>query len=219
MPKLQSLNKPESLAKMARDALLDSILSGHLKLDEVYNEMALAKDLGISRTPVREALLELSVQGLVRFIPRKGVVINRFTETDVAEIFELRKALETAIVERVARNDPPVNMAVIERTLTDQRTAFEKRDYRAFLDADRAFHIEFCRLTQNRRMQAILENLRNMIHLMGTQALQLEGRGETVLAEHEAIIEAARQKDPEAARNAMLHHLDNSESAVLEGRK
>jgi len=54
---------------------------------------------------------------------------------------------------------------------------------------------------------------------MGTQALQLEGRGETVLAEHEVIIGAVRKKDPEAARNAMLRHLENSESAVLEGRK
>lgn len=219
MPKLQSLSKPESLAKMARDALLDSILSGHLVHDEIYNEMSLAKDLGISRTPVREALLELSVQGLIRFIPRKGVVINRFTETDVAEIFELRKALEAAIVEKAATADFPADLSAVEKTLRQQREAFKSSDYRAYLNADRAFHIEFCALTRNRRMQTILENLRNMIHLMGTQALQLAGRGGTVLTEHAAIIEAVRRRDPEAARRAMLHHLDESEAAVLEGRK
>jgi DNA-binding transcriptional regulator YhcF (GntR family) len=124
MSKLPVIAKPESLAKMARDALLNSILSGELNTDEVYNEMALAKDLGISRTPVREALLELSVLGFIQFIPRRGVVVNRFDRQDIDEIFELRKALETAIVEKAARAVPPADLADIEKTLGDQRAAF-----------------------------------------------------------------------------------------------
>ncbi len=215
MSKLPAIAKPASLAKMARDALLNSILSGELNTGEVYNEMALAKDLGISRTPVREALLELSVLGFIQFIPRRGVVVNRFDRQDIDEIFELRKALETAIVETAARTDPPADLVDIEKTLSDQRAAMADNDYAAFLNADRSFHVTFSRLTHNGRMTAILENLRDMIHMMGTRALQLNGRAETVVSEHERIIDAVGRRDPEGARAAMLRHLEESEKAVI----
>ena len=103
MAKLRSINQPLPLAKMAYEALRDSILAGELISGEVYNEMALAKELGISRTPVREALLELSTRGLVSFLPRRGVIVKRYTKRDVEEIFELRKAIELAAVEKVAK--------------------------------------------------------------------------------------------------------------------
>lgn len=214
MSKLPAIAKPESLAKMARDSLLNSILSGELNSDEVYNEMALAKDLGISRTPVREALLELSVLGFIKFIPRRGVVVNRLDRQDINEIFEIRKALETAIVEKAARAEVPADLTEIEKTLRDQRAAMADNDYTAFLDADRSFHVRFSRLTNNGRMTAILVNLRDMIHMMGARALHLDGRAETVVSEHERIIDAVKRRDPEAARAAMLHHLEESEKAV-----
>ena len=109
------------MAKMAYERLRDSIFNGQLQPGQIYNEMALAKELGISRTPVREALLEFSAQGLITFLPRKGVVIKHYTRKDVIEIFELRRVVELAAIEKVAKADPPLDLSRIEKYLEDQR--------------------------------------------------------------------------------------------------
>jgi DNA-binding GntR family transcriptional regulator len=216
MPKLKSLDQPASLSKLAYDAILKSILSNEMQPNEIYNEMMLAKDLGISRTPVREALLELSVQGLVTFLPRKGIVVNRFTENDVDEIFEIRRAIESAAVEKLASADPPPDTRTLQSSLDRQRDAVQKKDYWMYLRADRDFHVTLSKLTGNRRLMAISENIRNMVHLMGTQALELPGRAKAVLEEHERILDAIAKQKPQKAREAILDHLVRSERAVLD---
>lgn len=216
MSKLQSLDQPASLSRMAYDAILKSILSNDIRPDEIYNEMVLAKDLGISRTPVREALLELSVQGLVTFLPRKGIVVNRFTETDVDEIFEIRRAIESAAVEKLASLTPPPDTQGLQKSLENQHDAVLKKDFWMYMRADRDFHIILSQLTGNRRLMAILQNIRNLVHLMGTQALELPGRADKVLDEHTRILETIAQRKPQQARRAIVDHLIKSERAVLE---
>ena len=216
MRKLRTLDQPLPLARLAYEALRDSILSGRLKTGEIYNEMRLAKELGISRTPVREALLELSAQGLVTFLPRKGVIVNHYTEHDVEEIFELRKAIELAAVEKVAKIAGPNNITKIEKVFNDQKAALKKNDYSGFLQADRRFHSLFGEMTNNRRLTAILDNIRDMVHLMGLQALSQTGRREEVIDEHEKTLEALKQGDPAGARKSLEHHLERSRKAVLE---
>lgn len=215
MPKLKSLNQPATLSKLAYDAILKSILSDEMHPDEIYNEVMLAKDLGISRTPVREALLELSVQGLVTFLPRKGIVINRFNENDVDEIFEIRRAIESAAVEKLASVDPPPDTRMLEKSLKRQNEAIQKKDYWKYMHADRDFHIVLSQLTGNKRLVAISENIRNLVHLMGSQALELSGRAKAVLDEHQRILDAIVQRKPQQARKAVLDHLTKSEQAVL----
>ena len=215
MPKLQAIDQPLPLAKMAYQALRDSIRTGHLKSGETYTEAALAKELQISRTPVREAFLELSAQGLVTFVPRRGILINHYTRGEVEEIFELRKAIELATVEKVAKASPPCDLHKIEKALNDQRKTFKKKDFLAFMEADRAFHTTFSELTNNQRFVTIVENIRDMIYVMGTQALAKEGRGEKVIAEHDRVLEAVRQGKPAQARTAMEDHLDQSNESVL----
>lgn len=214
MRKLDSLKQPESLTKLAYDALLGSILSGHLKPDEVCNEKALAIELGISRTPVREALLELAVQGLVTFLPRKGVVVNCFREQDVDEIFEMRKAIEVAVVEKLTRLSPLPDLSHCKNIIKDQEVAIAQDDRRTYLGADRAFHLCFGELTGNQRIVTMLENIRNMVELMGAKALYVSDRDKAVLEEHQRIVHAIEAGRPLEARRTMLEHLENSERAV-----
>jgi DNA-binding GntR family transcriptional regulator len=216
MPNLQLLDQPASLSKLAYEALLKSILSGQMRAQEIYNEMVLAKDLGISRTPVREALLELAANGLVTFLPRKGIIVNQFTGRDIDEIFEIRRAIEGAVVEKLAGMSPSPDLEDIYKAIEKQKAAMKKGDFDSFLREDRSYHVCFCKLTGNQRMVAIAENLRNMIHLMGTQALMLPGRAETVIKEHELIAEAIERSDSVMARTAMIDHLHKSEAAVKE---
>lgn len=216
MLKFAAIKQPESLAKMAYEAIRKSILSGQWKIGELYNEKAIAADLGISRTPVREALLELASQDLIIFLPRRGLMVNRFTRRDVDEIFELRKAIELAAVEKITLASPPFDLFEIEESLLKQRKSAKEKDYLAFMEADRLFHTSFSELTNNRRLIAILENIRDMIHVMGAKALALEGRALEVIEEHQAIFEAVRRGNAEKARNAMAYHLDLSKGAVVE---
>ncbi len=216
MPKFAAIKQPESLAKMAYEAIRNSILSGQWEIGELYNEKAIAADLGISRTPVREALLELASQDLVIFLPRRGLMVNRFTRRDVDEIFELRKAIELAAVEKITEASPPFDLFEIEESLLKQRRAAKQKDYLAFMEADRMFHTRFSELTGNRRLIATLENLRDMIHLMGTKALALEGRALKVIEEHQIIFDSVKKGKSEEARQAMAYHLDQSKGAVVE---
>ena len=216
MPKLQPINQPESLAKIAYDVLRESILTNKLKQDEIFTEMSLAKDLGISRTPVREALLELSSQGLVTFLPRKGVMLNRYTKQDIEEIFELRKAIELAAIEKVAKGFESCDFGKIEKILQDQRKAAKKKDYLSYIQADRVFHTTFSEMINNRRFVAVMENIRDMIQIMGINALVIENRAEEVIAEHEKVLEAVRKGKSLEAREALGHHLDQSKKAVAE---
>ena len=215
--KLPSITQPLPLAKMAYESLRDSILNGHLRPGEIYNEMALAKELGISRTPVREALLELSSQGLVTFLPRKGVVVKNYTRKNVKELFDLRRVIELAAVEKVATTVPPCDLSSLEKSILDQRKANKKRDFLEFMKADRIFHSKFCELTDNRHFVRIVENIRDLVHFMGMRGLAVENRAEIVIKEHEKILDAVRERNPSKAKKAMAYHLDQSENAVLEG--
>ena len=216
MPRFEAIKQPESLSKKAYEAIRKSILSGDWKIGEIYNEKAIAADLGISRTPVREALLELASQGLIIFLPRRGLMVNRFTRRDVDEIFELRKAIELAAVVKITEASPPFDLLEIEESLLQQRKTAKAKNYLAFMEADRSFHTYFSKLTNNRRLIAILENLRDMIHLMGTKALSLEGRALAVIEEHQAIFDAVQKGNVEEARRAMETHLEKSKEAVEE---
>ena len=216
MPKVKPITQPLPLAKMAFQAIRDSILEGHLTPGEIYNEMTLAKELGISRTPVREALLELSAQGLVTYLPRKGVMVNHFGKHDIEEIFELRKAIELATVEKVARYYKSLDLSTIERALEKQKKALKKKDPKTYLHFDRMFHVTLTKLTNNRRFVDIIENIRDLFQLTATQALTNENRWQEVIKEHEKVLNAIKQGNVTQSRKAMSYHLDRSKNSVLE---
>ena len=215
--RLQSVLHPSPLPRLAYERLRDSILEGHLKPGEMLNEATLAKELGISRTPLREALLELSVQGLIKILPRKGVQINYFTERDVEEVFELRKIIELAAVDKLTHltNRQP-DFSQLQKTLHEQRKASKGEDYITFLRADNLFHKTLCDFTGNQRIVAIMKDLWSIIRMMGLQALERPRRWEQILDEHQAIITTMKQKDRNEAMKAMEYYLEQTIEGILE---
>jgi len=212
---LSELNKPEPLAKMAYNALRDSILSHTLTSGIIYNEKNLAEQLGISRTPVREALLELSSQGLVEFLPRKGVVVNSFKPQDINEIFELRQIIETHAFKMACTRFHAAYLTEMEECVEAQRRiAIESRDIFQFMEMDRTFHMAFARHTGNQRLIAIMDNIRDILHIMGCYALSVEGRMLQVVQEHEKILNAVKAGDVETTLALISDHLDQSKAAV-----
>ncbi len=216
MPSLKAIDPPLPLTKLAYEALRDSILSGRLVPGVTYNEQSLAKDLGISKTPVREALLELANQGLVTILPRKGVMVTHFNERDIEEVFEVRLTIEAAVAEKAASLTPRPNFGRIEQALGAQEEAIRNKDMAAFVEADRRFHVVFGELVKNRRLSAILERARDLIHLMGREAIVAGTRPEEVVRDHRYIVEAIRAGTPQEARRAMTAHIEGTRDLVLQ---
>ena len=210
------INKPESLAKIAYTRIKRSILDGEIKPGEITNEMSLAKMLGISRTPIREALLELSNQGLVTFLPRRGIQIRHFTLQDVNDVFELRRAIELAAVEKVSQHAESLDLSLLEEALKRQQRALDKNDSSAFMDGDRQFHSTLTSLTGNKLVMSLQDNLRDMVEIMGTEALTRIGRMREVMDEHSYIYRFVCQGRTDLARKAMEDHLERSKEAFFE---
>lgn len=211
---LNKIDKPKPLAKIALEALRRSILSNELTPGVVYNEKTLAQSLGISRTPVREALLELSSRRLVRFLPQKGVVINTFSDKDIEEVFEIRTALELFSVNKICNSTETLDSSSLKNHLENQRKALAGNRPVEFMEADRDFHIGFTNLTRNDYLLEMMQGIRDIMHLMGFRALGIEGRMQEVIKEHEKILTAVKQKDATEAMQQMENHLHISKSAV-----
>ncbi len=212
---MRKIEKPKSLTKIALEAMRNSILNNELTPGTIYNEKGLAEILGISRTPVREALLELSSRRLVRFLPQKGVVVNTFSDKDVDDVFEIRTALELFSIKKIgSAQDNSVDTTYIENCLEDQKRAAGKKDAVEFMEADRKFHIEFTTLADNDYLLEMMQNIRDIMHLMGFRALAVNGRMQRVIEEHQKILEALKKRNYHQVMEEMAHHLDASKQAV-----
>ena len=219
MTSISPLPKPKPLNKLAYEHLRTLILSGELSTDTIYSEIALAEQLGVSRTPVREALLELSSQGLVTFLPRKGIKVNYFTIRDVEEVFELRSLVELRAVEKAATRATAEDIAELEDALAENERGASEEDEEMFLEGDRRFHFTIARLVENSRLLAAFENLRDMVHMMSVQAVSRHKRMREVVEEHRHLLAAIEEGNVESARTAMSEHMDASEQAVLDGHR
>lgn len=213
--KLSELSRPESLTKIAYNAIHSYILSGQLTVDVVYKEKNIAEDLGISRTPVREALLELSAQGLITFLPRKGLVVNKFSKQDVEEVFEIRRALELATIKKICRNHSSLDFSHLKHCLMQHKKSLAAQpELTDFMNFDRDFHMAIYELAGNSRLVNIMNNIRDQVHLMGMRALSVVGRMEEVVKEHEDIVKAITDGRENEAVDLMEYHLDRSKKSV-----
>ncbi len=192
-PALESLHDDRStLAGRALDALPAAIADGRLVAGERYSVAGLAVRFGVSRTPVREALLLLERQGVVRFERNRGVRVLETTAHDLEEVFSLRLLLEVPATRRACEGDEG-----------------------AFMAHDKRFHEVILRASGNLRLAAFISRLRDVVRHRGASMV---GRGRdlgAILAEHVVILEALRARDPAAAAQAMRRHLDETGRLLL----
>jgi DNA-binding GntR family transcriptional regulator len=216
MPKLPLIDKPLPLAKLAYESLRDTILAGDMVVGKIYSEKVIAEQMGISKTPVREALLELSAQGLISFLPRRGVTVMKFSQKDVEEVFEVRLFIEMSVAEKAARHLDSIDLTYVKKALGAQERCICSDDKEKFVEADREFHLAFAELINNRRLSVLQENVRDLIQVFGKEALIKGTRPKEVVAEHHRILDAILAGDSDMARSAMSDHIINTKRLVLE---
>jgi len=211
---LNRIDKPEPLAKAALRIIRHSILTNELTTGVVYNEKSLAKDLGISRTPVREALLELSSKRLVKFLPQKGVIINTFSNKEIDDIFEIRMELEVFTIKKICSNSRNLDLSILNKYFDEQKKAAKLQNVEQFMEAGRKFHIGFTKFADNNYLIDMMFNIRDIMHLMGFKALKIKGRMEEIIHEHDKIFNAILKGDIKKAEEHIKHHIKVSKEAV-----
>ncbi|MBI9091041.1 MAG: GntR family transcriptional regulator [Desulfobacterium sp.] len=200
---------------MACDAICSSIFTDRLTPGGVYNEKRLAEQLGISLERVRKALLALESQGVVAFLPCKGVVVTGLSTTDIREVFELRRAIELASVKKICLTCEPDALLPLGHCLEKQRRAVEEGNNPiTFMAMDHEFHRLISQLTGNRRVVTIMESIRGIFQIAGLHALATEGRMARVVEEHAKILDAMQTHNVGEALMHMETHLDQSKEAV-----
>lgn len=205
---------PEAgLTQRAYEEIRRAILEGRIPAGELTSVRALSEALGISRTPVREALVELANNGMVAFERNRGVRVVETRGRDVEEIFQLRLWLEVPAVREGVPHCGSAQLAVLQETLDGMRARLD--DEHAFMRHDWAFHRTLIEAAGNDRLVAFVEGLRDQTRLRGISTVGRSRRLESILVEHEAIFELVQSGDAPAAANAMAHHLTTTRDLLL----
>lgn len=206
MPVLTLPARTGSLTDAVVEAVRDGVRRGELVPDEVYSVYQLADVLGVSRSPVREAMLRLAEVGLVEIARNRGFRVVLPSTHDVEEIFEVRLALEPAAARRAAERGCP-GLADHHAAMA---TAAVTGDEPAFWAADRALHRSVLLAAGNRRAADIVEQLRATTALLGPPTTATGRSLADIHAEHRPIVDAVLAASPDAAEAAMRHHLERT---------
>jgi GntR family transcriptional regulator, rspAB operon transcriptional repressor len=210
------LERPTTLKDLAYRKIKESLVSGRLELEKVYSGNQFADLLGVSRTPVREALLQLSAEGLLVFVDGRGFKVKTYSRKEIRDIFEARRAIETYVIERLVGTLDPDALQVLDGNLGQLSEQAVQKDPHRFLETDRGFHMSLVRVGGNVLLESIMDAIRNHVSVLGLSALAHEGRARQVVEEHGAIIQALRRKDKAAAVEALVHHLATTETYALD---
>ncbi|MBO6674376.1 MAG: GntR family transcriptional regulator [Rhizobiales bacterium] len=207
-PNLASLDDfPGTLAQKTYGSLKKAILSLQLKPGEVLRKPEICQQLGVSRSPVAEALARLAVEGLVDVVPQAGTFVARFSIDEIREGAFLREALELATVELLATTITDDQLVQLRRNLRIQAALVGDGDFPGFYQMDGQMHELMMSFTGFKRLPQIAET--SWVHVDRARQLILPqpGRVQATLKEHEAILDALEKRDPDAARIATRHHL------------
>jgi DNA-binding GntR family transcriptional regulator len=198
---------PTRLAEELRCRLETEIFSGALAPGERLDEMGLARRFNVSRTPVREALMQLASSGLVEMRPRQGAVVATITVQDLLQMFEVMAELEAMCARLAARRTTPEERARIAAAHEACKRCASDRDPIAYYEANRTFHEVLYAGAHNQYLEDSTRSLRNRLNAYRRFQLHRGGRVAQSLAEHEAVVEAILAGDAEAAENAMRAHV------------
>lgn len=215
---MEALRPIESVAlgDRAFQSIRTAIINGDLKPGEPLRDRNLADALGISRTPVREALQRLASIGLVESQGRTGWnVVGPFTEEDVHEIFQVRRLLEPAGIDQLEREPDPVAIGKLVRFFDDYEQPIREDSLGQYFGRDHAFHELIISCTKNSRIIQFYSAMGNHIN-RGRRFLILSatGRADETLDEHRAVTDALAAGDFAGARRALLNHLETGEGLM-----
>jgi len=199
--------RARTASAIIHDELRDEIVSLARKPGEAISEKEIAARYGVSRTPVREALLKLGEEQLVESFPQSGTFVARIPVDELGEAILVRASLEKTVAELVAERRSPMDLLRLEATLTAQDQAAASADRAAFHEGDEAFHRAIATAAGYPNIYRLVQQVKHQIDRFRRLTLPAPGRMPRVIAEHRAVLEAIAAADPAKARTAMEAHL------------
>ena len=197
------------------NTLRRAILKGDLKPGERLMEIALAEKLGVSRTPIREAIRKLELEGLVVMAPRKGAKVASITERDLNDVLEVRKGMEELAIRLACERITPEELEELDKVEQRFLSLTENGDLTELAEMDVAFHDIIYKATNNKRLVQLLSNLREQMYRYRIEYLKDIAVRRTLAQEHRAICESLRKKDKESALKYVYVHVDNQQKAII----
>lgn len=213
---IKPLERPAGLADRVYLQLRDSIGSHQIRPGERLQEVGLAAQLGVSRTPVREALARLESEGMIS-VEGRGFVVPELSDADIAEIYEIRFLLEpAAIASAVGESDGAADLASLASAVEDAIAAERHGDFHAFLEANSRFHNAWRALVPNRRMSRLLDQYVGHVRFLRVMTLGDAGARKAALTGMKNILAAFRKRDAAAASAAMHKHLEVARQFLIQ---
>ena len=209
---LPRVKRPNSLKEIAFKTIKDSIIKGSLVCGEIYSENFISKNLGISKTPVHEALLELSHKGFLIILPKKGFLVKDLSEKEIRDIYGYRLALEKHVILHVIEKIMKKDFTFLESILHKLK---ECNDIKKFLEEDIRFHRSLAGLAANDQIINALGEIWDLCIWVGFRTLSTQYGTNGVLDEHVAILDSIKTKDPFRAQAAIEKHINNSLDKIL----
>lgn len=214
-----TMNEYLPLRDVVFNTLRNAILRGELEPGERLMEIALAQKLGVSRTPIREAIRKLELEGLVVMVPRKGAEVADITEKDLKDVLEVRTALEELAIELAMKHMGEEEYDALVAANDNFFRNSGVNDPVKTAGADVNFHELIYQLTGNNRLIQMLNNLREQMYRYRLEYIKDESVHKHLYYEHQNIVEAMKTGDVQAAKKAIRIHVVNQEESILRSIK
>ena len=210
------LDSYQPLRELVCEHIRQAIIDGTFTRGERLMEIQLAEQMGVSRTPVREAIRKLELEGFVVMIPRRGTYVADISIKDLNEVYEIRTALDVLAAGLAAERINDDELEQMQRLLVEIGQYIELGDMKKIVEIDSAFHDILYQASRNERLVSIISNLREQFTGLRGQSMNYPGRLPRTLDEHRAIVDSISQRDVQKAQEAVRVHLENAEKTLLQ---
>ncbi len=195
--------------------LRQSILTGELKPGERLMEIHLADKLGVSRTPIREAIRQLELEGLVVMLPRRGAQVAHITEKSMSDVLEVRLALDELAVKLACERITDEEIEYLKEACLKFEEAVDSADIRNITSADVAFHDIIFEASRNKRLIQMVNNLAEQMYRYRFEYIKDDSGWQSLITEHRMITDAIAMRDPELSARAIHVHIKNQENSII----
>ena len=209
------MNEFLPLRDVVFNTLRQAILTGELKPGERLMEIHLANKLGVSRTPIREAIRKLELEGLVTMIPRRGAEVAQITEKSMSDVLEVRRAVDALCVELACERISEEELEALKAACDNFEEAVKSGDVKKIAQADVALHDIIVRATGNKRLVQLVKTLSEQMYRYRFEYIKDVSQHDSLVEEHRIIYESILKKDKQTASEAAKLHIDNQEKTII----
>lgn len=209
------LDSYKPLRELVCETIRQAIIDGTFNPGERLMEIQLADEMGVSRTPIREAIRKLELEGFVVMIPRRGTYVADISIKDITEIYEIRTSLDVLAAGLAAERITDEELETLNRLLVEIGQHIADNDMEKIVEVDTAFHDVLYQASRNERLVSIINNLREQLTGIRGRSMSYPGRLIETMDEHRSLVDCIAARDVERAQEAARMHIENAEHTLM----